>query len=148
MLGSLIMQARRASLMVLLVGVCWASACAADQDGRYYKWIDAQGSVHYSATPPLERKAAVLHVKEQAPVQGRPLPKALPVQSTDELAKAETAYRQQACAAAKSDIATLEQGRMIVNGSDPDTATRMTPSQREAALAKAKSQVAQFCVIK
>jgi hypothetical protein len=45
-------------LMLLVVGACTLPAAAA-----VYKWTDADGRIHYSDSPPPDRKAAQVEIK-------------------------------------------------------------------------------------
>jgi hypothetical protein len=61
------------------------------------------------------------------------------------LDKAEADYRKQSCLAAKNDLDTLRSGRLVVQGNDPASATRMSEADREVAMKAAQSRVEQYC---
>lgn len=118
---------------------------ASAQDGTYYKWTDAAGTVHFSATPPPGHMAQTVQVGAAADRQAKvdqPLP---PSQPTAELEKAQAAYRQSSCAAARNDLKLLGQGRMVVQGDSPDAATKLDAEQRAQAKLRAKQRVSEFC---
>lgn len=136
----------RPSLIATLAWVLGCTVCTTSfaQSMAYYKWKDASGAMHYSATPPPHAKAEVLHVRASSTVSDIPAPaSSAPV--ANPLGQAEATYRRQSCAAAKNDVEILGKGTLVVAGSDPSTATRMDSTQRDAALLKAKARISQFC---
>jgi len=131
------------------IGCMAAFLCmaAAAQDGTYYKWTDASGTVHFSATPPPGQKAQARVLEGQSGSQVAPAEPA-PSASTEpsaELEKAQEAYRRQSCEAARSDLKLLEQKRMVVSGDNPDAATKLDADQRTQAKLRARQRVSQFC---
>ncbi|NUO73962.1 MAG: DUF4124 domain-containing protein [Frateuria sp.] len=142
MLGALSMI--RSRVFVGFVAACLAMAAMA-QDGIYYKWTDASGTVHFSATPPPGHKAETIKVKEASGSQAVPAQPLPPTQPTAELEQAQAAYRQRSCAAARSDLKVLEQGRLVVSGSNPDAATKLDAEQRAQAKVRATQRISQFC---
>lgn len=129
--------------VLLLTAVCF-SCWAAPQ---YYKWKDADGAVHYSDAPPANGKADRVSVhgvhQPAAPASGRSQPAS--AASVGALDKAEANYRKQSCLAAKNDLDTLRSGRLVVQGDDPSSATRMSEADREVAMKAAQSRVEQYC---
>ena len=123
-----------------------AFGAAAPQEASYFKWTDANGTVHVSATPPAGRQVTVLRLKEPAgspdAASTEPLPSIAP---TDELKQAQAAYREQSCAAARNDVRLLDQGAMVVSGKAPDAATKLGTEQRAQARLRAQQRIAQFC---
>ena len=126
------------------VAACLCMAATA-QDGTYYKWTDASGTVHFSATPPPGQKAKALSLDTTQGGQSAPAQPLPPTQSTADLDKAQAAYRQRSCEAARSDLKVLEQHRMVVSGNSPDAATKLDAEQREQAKLRAKQRISQFC---
>ena len=120
MLGALSMI--RSRVFVGFVAACLAMAAMA-QDGIYYKWTDASGTVHFSATPPPGHKAETIKVKEASGSQAVPAQPLPPTQPTAE----------------------LEQGRLVVSGSNPDAATKLDAEQRAQAKVRATQRISQFC---
>lgn len=142
MLGALSM--RHGGWVAGLVSMCLALAVSA-QDGTYYKWTDAAGTVHFSATPPPGRQAEALKFAGQ----GRDSNVAPPAPPTagqgQALDEARAAYRRRSCEAAQSDLKVLAQGRMVVSGDRPDAATKLDAEQRAQARLRAQQRVKQFC---
>jgi hypothetical protein len=143
MLGALKMVLGR-----LLAGCITACLCmaAAAQDGTYYKWTDASGTVHFSATPPPGNKAQALKLEGQGEAQATPAPQPPPSsEPTAELQKAQEAYRMRSCEAARNDLKVLEQDRMVVQGDNPNAATKLDAEQRAQAKLRARQRVSQYC---
>lgn len=121
---------------------------ASAQDGTYYKWTDASGTVHFSATPPPGKKAQALQLEGQGAAPSSPVqPPAAPSRPTAALEKAQNAYRKRSCEAARSDLKLLDQDRMVVRGDSPDAATKLDAEQRAQARIRAKQRVSQFCQV-
>ena len=135
------MVRRRLSIGCIAACLCMAAMA---QDGTYYKWTDASGTVHFSATPPPGQKvkARTLDTQDSQPA---PAPQLPPTQPTAELEKAQAAYRQHSCEAARNDLELLEQQRMVVSGDRPDAATKLDAEQRAQAKVRAKQRISQFC---
>lgn len=47
----------RNSFFALALLLVFAWPCAADAKGSVYKWVDEEGNVHYTSTPPPDQKA-------------------------------------------------------------------------------------------
>lgn len=142
MLGSLSMAHGR-----LLAGFIAACLCltATAQDGTYYKWTDASGTVHFSATPPPGHKAQPLKLEGAGGEQVAPAPPESVADPTPQLEEAQAAYRKHACDAARNDLSVLEKNRMVVSGSSPDAATKLDAEQRNQAKLRARQRITQFC---
>jgi hypothetical protein len=142
MLGALSMA--RGRLLAGCIAACLCLAATA-QDGTYYKWTDASGTVHFSATPPPGRKAETLTLQGQDGEQAAPAPPPPAMEPTAQLDQAQAAYRKRACEAARSDLQLLEKNRMVVSGDSPDAATKLDAEQRDQARLRAKQRITQFC---
>jgi len=140
------MRTRLISAIPLLLAVGLA-AHAAD----FYKWTDAQGTVHYSQTPPQDRVAKTVYVNDGAPTAPLPGLSTAP-QTPEQKAKAQsdqaavqktnTQALAANCASAQQNIADLQSRRMVVGSGD---AHALDPQQREQALADARTQAATYC---
>ncbi|MGN2243640.1 DUF4124 domain-containing protein [Frateuria sp. GZRR33] len=142
MLGALSMA--RGRLLAGCIAACLCLAATA-QDGTYYKWTDASGTVHFSATPPPGHKAETLKLQGQDAEQAAPAPPAPATEPTAELEEAQAAYRKSACEAARNDLGLLEKNRMVVSGDSPDAATKLNAEQRNQAELRARQRITQFC---
>lgn len=123
--------------------------------GDYYKWKDAHGTVHFSATPPAH-KAKTISVEDAAPT---PVPQAMaatpPTPEQSARAKATQSALQKAnatavtanCATARQNMLRLQQRDMLAenNDKDPSKPHVLNPEQRAMALDTARSQTAQYC---
>ena len=134
----------RGRALVGFIAACMCLAATA-QDGTYYKWTDAGGTVHFSASPPPGRKAETLKLEGQGGEQAAPAPPAPVVEPTPQLEEAQAAYRKQACEAARNDLAVLEKNRMVVSGDSPDAATKLDAEQRNQAKLRTRHRITQFC---
>lgn len=135
----------RGRLLTGCVAACLCMAAAA-QDGTYYKWTDAGGTVHFSATPPPGQKAKAFALDEKSGGKAAP---AEPPPASDapsaELEKAQEAYRQRSCEGARNDLKLLEGNGMVVRGDSPDAATKLDAEQRAQARLRARQRISQFC---
>lgn len=136
---------------LLLITVLAAGAAHA---GDYYKWTDAQGTVHYSQTPPPEHAASTVHVSDgaaDAPVPGMSHApatvegKAKAQSGQTALQKADTQAMAANCASAQKNIANLQGRGMVVASGNPDKARALDPDAREQALADARKEAATYC---
>lgn len=134
---------RGGKVILGLMLACAAGAVAAQQ-ATYYKWTDAAGTVHVSATPPAGRDAKAVKINGESsdPVGATPPTVSPP---TPELERARAAYRRKSCEAARNDLKVLTQGRMVVSGDNPDAATKLNAEQRAQAKLRAEQRVAQNC---
>lgn len=131
---------RVVSGLVLACLVCAVSA----QDATYYKWTDAAGTVHFSATPPPGRNVQAIKIDGAGSGQESASPPAA-APPTQELEQVRAAYRRSSCEAARKDLKVLAQGRMVVSGDSPDAATKLSAEQRAQARLRAEQRVAQYC---
>ncbi|MEI7036925.1 DUF4124 domain-containing protein [Fulvimonas yonginensis] len=131
---------------MLLLGVLLAcSAAAASAQDTYYKWTDASGTVHFSATPPAGQRAEAVKVGGTGAARVAPGQPPAAAGSAQQFEQATAAYRRQSCEAARNDLKVLSQGRMVVSGDSPDVATKLDAEQREQARLRAQQRVSQFC---
>jgi hypothetical protein len=120
--------------------------------GNVYKWVDAQGQVHYGQTPPdgvkaINQSGAKPGVTTEAPpapkVEVAAEPAAKPAEKPAESAE----DKAKRCSAAKDRIAFLEEKtarRLSVKQAD-GTDARMTDEEFEARLNKAKQEASGSC---
>lgn len=119
-----------------------ASASAAG--GDYYKWVDANGTVHYTQQPPQGQPSQRISVDSGS---GITLPPEATRSADDgrSLQEADARYKQQACAAARENLRLLESGRRMIVSGGVDEGTKLTADQRAKALADARAQIAETC---
>jgi len=142
---------RKSSLAIALV-VAAILAPVHAQSGTYYRWKDASGVTHYGDAPPAGGKATPVKVKGSmtssgseaaSPESSKGTTAAAP--SSSGMAAAEQAARSRNCENAKANLSTLSGNALLVDSSDPTSAKRMTPEQREAAQRVANIDVAENC---
>ena len=123
--------------------------------GNIYRWVDAQGQVHYGETPPQGSPAQAqgkLHVGAGAAAPSAPV---LPAASSPAVASAEDSARAKAvketkaknCQAAKAQIEMLETktARRILLTQKDGSVSRMTDEEFEKSMADAKKAAASNC---
>ena len=139
---------------VCILAILAAAVCVAAQASDYYKWKDANGTVHYSQTAPANEKAQTIYVNDGAttpPPPGldyqpqTPQKQAAALDAQARLHKVDSDTMIANCVAARQNIARLEGGKMVVNSGDPDTAHALNAEQRQQALGAARQQAAQYC---
>ena len=146
------MRVRLALLAVL--GVLGATSAHA---GDYYKWTDAQGTVHYSQTPPPGLAAKTVYVNDNAPP---PLPpgfgnqpetarqKAQAREDRAALRKANAEAVEANCTDAKGNLTVLSGRRMVAKRDNNPDLRALTPEQRKQAVADARSAAGTYCTKK
>jgi hypothetical protein len=152
--------AAAAWLLVMVSGGVFGMG--AGQEASYFKWTDAHGTVHVSATPPPGRKATELKVNESRE-QGRPDPLATsdtpssgqvpesdsaPVPDTgpsEEVMQAQADYRRRSCQSAREDAARLDRSAEVAGTHPQDAVARLDAEQRAQARLRAQQRMIQFC---
>lgn len=146
------------SLALGLIAVLVVSVAAQAQ--QVYRWVDAQGNVHYSQTPPASTgiKAALVEVAPPLPdptgvAEQKQLVKsvakadAAQQQAAEQSAQAaaKKAQQQQACDAARKQLqGYMETHRVITNGSSANP-TYYTGEDLVKFRAQAQQQVNKVC---
>lgn len=139
---------RRAARSTLLLALL-AAALPAAAAQTLYKWTDADGVVHYSATPPPDG-ARASEVKLRGEPAARDSDTAAArtdadadADATDTAAADGDAARQRNCAIARANIATLKASDEVRLG---DAASApLTPEQRATELARMEKLADALC---
>ncbi|WP_165488623.1 MULTISPECIES: DUF4124 domain-containing protein [Dyella] len=138
---------RSSMRMIMATGLALSAGLAFAQ--TLYKWVDANGVVHYSEQPPAKGKSSKFDVHAGTSV---PVADVKPAAaSSSGFAADDKAYRSAACDSARRDLAVLGGKGMIVSGgtlsqpAEVEQATKLTPAQRDAARAAASKRVHDFC---
>lgn len=146
---------------VLLVAATLAALLVAGAaDARQvYRWVDAQGNVHYTDRPPPEQAAERLPIE----IQPTDLEAAIRAENDREeflelrdqdraddahdAAAVETDRENLArsCAQARERVATIESARRLSRVDEEGNRHTYTEEERAAALAEARGQVAEWC---
>lgn len=135
-----------------LVALLAATLAATASAQTYFKWTDAKGVTHYSEQRPAAVKAQPLHLRNNVSAPASVATAAPPPASTaNDLRAAKDAFAKQACATARENLRLLSSSAMVLNTGtlqhpeDVTTASKLSTEQREAAKAKAQSQIDQYC---
>lgn len=137
--------------LIVLGGVLLLAAIGGTVQAKVYKWTDAQGRVHYSATPPAEGRASEVPIAPTpaaAPAQPAAAGEPKPDTANGEQKPADAARGealQQNCEIAKQNLTTLENPanrRFQEAGKEP---VYYTDEQRQAKIGEAKKMVTAFC---
>ena len=122
--------------------------------GDYYKWTDAQGTVHYSQTAPQGTTAKTVLVTDGSPAAPPPglTGKALtPQEKARVRANATVLTRTNAqavdvnCTTAQGNVKTLRTRKIVASVENNPDVRAMTPGQREQALSDARAQIKTYC---
>lgn len=122
-----------------------------------YKWVDAEGRVVYSQSPPADVEYQVINTggarystadSTEAEESGATIPDAGPAsgdpeQEIEEIAAQSEAIRQQNCQAAKQNLQTYQTYRRVRD--DAGNVTTLTDTERQAKIEEAKQMIADFC---
>ncbi len=125
-----------------------------------YKWIDENGVVSYSQTPPSSAQAETLQLREQSQSDSLAAEKRLNelrqkledqrenrqlAKEAAEMAREEQRKKEQNCAAARSNLSKLETlGPRLFKTSEGEY-VRLTEEQRQAKIKTAKQQIKLNC---
>lgn len=135
------MRARRLLPLALLAFAAVAAG------GDYFKWTDANGTVHYAQQPPPGQRSQRVSVDAGSGIAPAP-ETVVPAAQGDggsALDKAEAQYTERACAAARANLRLLESGKGMVVSGDIDSGTKLSAEQRAKAIADARAQAAATC---
>ncbi|ROH86539.1 DUF4124 domain-containing protein [Stagnimonas aquatica] len=121
-------------------------------EATVYRWVDANGQVHYSQTPPAEVGAEPQHIRTvpaspSAPAAAPPQTKSPPATAKPAAAEVDLEARAKRCSEARERIAYLEAKtarRLGVEQPDGSLA-RMTEEQFEERLQAAREAVTGNC---
>lgn len=126
---------------------------------KIYKWVDDQGNIHYTQTPPLGGKTEVIHTRpdpKDASQAGARLQQQLEefdkryearvkAEQERKTVQQHKQVKQVNCAAAKQNLSTLQnRGRIKIR--EGDTYRRLTEEERQTKINEAKKQIGEFCI--
>ena len=127
-------------LRVLIVGLMLIFAAGAS--AQLYRWVDSDGKVRYSDTPPTGVKATTL---KPLPDSSAPPAAVGDAAAKDEQASRDTEAKQDNCARARETLATLESGQRIVRTQPNGERYYVDDDQRAAETQKARQSVNGWC---
>ena len=146
---------RRVYCMALLACLTGASHVAL---ARIYKWVDANGNVQYTQTPPpggikakeikapphIDSSAAVKELEQQQTDLDKKVEQRAKTAEKDQQAQQETAEKQQKCDQARLRLSSFERPRVRAN--EEDGVRRKIPEEeRTAEMEKARAAVQELC---
>ena len=158
------MSHRRITLSILLTLLATAQSGMAM--ARTYKWIDADGGIHYTQAPPADRKAKIIEVTGKGSPADTLAPEAKPKKKEEEQAKqyrvltpekpdpeaqrkAEAQrekQRQEACEALRNNLQILERNTRIRIREDDNGQPRvLTPEEREERIRQYSENIDKMC---
>ncbi len=143
--------------MKRLIAIACAFAFIPLAWGQFYKWVDKDGKVHYSDTPPSTQDAKQLNVqtgggspppppaaqKDKEAEKGRLDVKDAAAKADDEAKRA--AYNAERCNRARSYLKTLTDGGRIVNYDSKGERQILDDAQIEAEKARAQKAADESC---
>ncbi|MGH8507591.1 MAG: DUF4124 domain-containing protein [Gammaproteobacteria bacterium] len=145
----------RRMLLCVTLGVALASP---GLRAEMYKWVDDQGQVQYSQSPPpgrpsqtikpppkVDSKAAREKLKQQLQDFELRSDKRQEQAETDQKKDTEAAERKAACEAARDKLTRLESNPRILRVDKDESRTRLTEEERQAAIVEARKKVEEHC---
>ncbi len=129
-------------MKTVLLFLC-LTLCAAPVLADVYRWVDADGKVHYSDTPPPDQRPAerlkVESSKPRVPLPDEPKPAETPP------ADAQNTLRQKQCEVWQAALKTYTSGELLVQTDAEGNQKPLTPAERDAAILEARANVTAFC---
>ncbi len=150
---------KHSTIFLITLTILCASAA---QAAKVYKWVDADGRVHYESTPPPVDQYQTLDIKEPPP-SPKPERHFIDDQPTADNAQGEQANTENLqpdreeidrkrrevmrynCAAARKNKMTLISFRRIEVPDGQGGKRRLTDEERDAKLREAEQQIKEFC---
>ncbi|WP_068829611.1 DUF4124 domain-containing protein [Pseudomonas sp. BMS12] len=141
--------------MILACSVLLALSANASA-GQIYKWVDAQGNVHFGSQPPEGQQAAEVNpnisqpkLSVEQPAPSSAAPTAEPEQKAiDEKVKKEVAEqeaeRRKYCEAVRTNLSQLENNPRV-RVEDKGELRRLTEEERQAQIAESKKLISENC---
>jgi hypothetical protein len=118
----------------------------------FYKWKDANGTMHYTDTPPPKVRSTTFVTRstgdtsvQQAVQTHEAAAKTDPKQDEQALQQADAQYRSAGCKAAREDVKLAQGDRMLVAGKDAESAKALTAEERAKAASDAQARITELC---
>lgn len=148
--------------MKILLALTTLLVFSAPASAEMYRWVDAQGKVHYSDQPPAEKSKSskTLNIPNQPAAPTAASPKSWQEKELDykkrqaAATESETKKKKDAddakakfenCDKAKKALKTLEDGGRINTYDDKGNRSVMNDAQRTKAMDDAKKSVSEWC---
>lgn len=134
---------------LLILG--FAITCNQLHADTYYKWIDDNGTTHYSSKPPEDREASPVHTTGRAsgPVSRMaPKPKTNK-DNSDGLEEGSTAYDAEAnekfCSEAQNRLNLMISSNQVKQKNKDGSVVMLSEEQRQGQIARIKDQISEHC---
>lgn len=131
-------------IMKIVLALLCCSLLAAPALADVYRWVDADGKVHYSDTPPpAQQPTERLEVetdRPRVPLRDEPEPAASPAPDD-----AQNVLRQKQCEVWQAALKTYSSGDLLVQTDADGNQKPLTPEERDAAILEARANVTAFC---
>lgn len=134
---------------LLILGL--AISCNQLSANTYYKWVDDNGTTHYSNKPPKDRESSPVHTTSRASgPASRMAPK---VQSNNDATKTSeegsTLYDAKAseefCTNAKERLSLVISSNQIKQKSKDGSVVMLSEEQRQSEITRIREQLAEHC---
>ena len=153
------MKTRKLVLTCAVVALTFAGGATASE---IYRWVDAEGNVHYGDRPsgaPAEQRLQLSYARTdgsavEARVQARRDAKAAQDEAEAEAAKAAqeaaeeaeiAAEQQKACESARARLETYRSSRRLYKADENGERVYLDEEQRQAASQRIQDQISEFC---
>lgn len=136
-------------ILFFLMVACFLSH-AAQSSETYYKWQDAQGTWHYTTTPPpADARGVPVSIQpgeaSATPAAEQPAPQGKTATPAEQAAAAEK-RRVEYCATARKNAETLEKNSVVTtDASGSGNEKPLTPEQHAREMEKARAMVTLYC---
>jgi len=160
MTRSQLLQIARTLLPGLCLLLAWTASTGGTAD-KIYKWVDQDGSIQYSRTPPPNAEQVIEVRKAPPPANGAANERSRLEEQVDSMnkrseerqnaaAKAEheaknAEIRSKNCATAHKNLAELQKGGIKRYRTADGEIKHMTEEDRQQRITEANNQIAKFC---
>jgi Domain of unknown function (DUF4124) len=146
------MAIAKRALLPVIAGLLAAAASAEDM----YKWVDADGHLHFGSTPPVGVKAQKMAPTATEPAASAPTPswrqqlemsniRRQQQRQQEEQSTKKQRQLTQRCVAAQRELDVLNHGGAVYRVNAQGKRDYMSDEQRQAAIAAANQRVAAYC---
>ena len=153
------MKTRKLALSFMVMALTFAGGAMANE---IYRWVDAEGNVHYGDRPsgaPAEQRLQLTYARTDGSaveqrVQDRLAEKTARAEADAEAEKAAqeaaeeaeiAAEQQKACESARERLETYRSSRRLYKADENGERVYLDEEQRQAASRRIEEQIAEFC---
>ena len=134
---------------LLILG--FAITCNQLHADTYYKWIDDNGTTHYSSKPPKDRESSPVHTNSRAsgPVSRMAPKEKQAANSSEQTEDGSTLYDAKAneefCASAKDRLNLIISSNQVKQKSKDGNVVMLSEDQRQAEITRVQEQILEHC---